>query len=130
MPRKLFTSESTDINREGRPQGSMNKHTRLIKEAFGMLLQDNLDNLALWLTQVAEKDPKAALEVVMRMSERFVPKLSQQAITDAEGGDIFKNVSFNFGPPIDSTLRLQDPRDYDDYQDEDEGFDINNLDRS
>ena len=103
-----FTSDDPRINREGRARGSMNKYTKQIKEAFGLLLENNLDNLSQWLEQVAAEDPKAALDIMMKMSERFVPKLSQQALTDGEGGDLFKNVRFEFGPPIDSDQREED----------------------
>ena len=52
----------------------------MIKEAFAHLLEDNLDNMSRWLAQVSHDDPKSALDIMMRMSERFVPKLSQQAL--------------------------------------------------
>ena len=84
-------------NPEGRKKGSMNKYTKQTKEAFGLLLEGNLENLSLWLEQVAMDDPKAAMDIVIKLSERFVPRLSQQQITDGEGGDLFKNISFKFG---------------------------------
>ena len=40
-------------NPEGRKKGSMNKYNKQIKEAFGQLLEGNLDNLSLWLSEVA-----------------------------------------------------------------------------
>lgn len=93
------------INRDGRKKGTMNRYTKQIKEAFGMLLEGNLDNLSIWLAQVAADDPKAALDIMMRMSERFVPKLKQTEITGADGEDLFKNVKFDFGPPVDDDQR-------------------------
>ena len=84
-------------NPEGRKKGSQNKYTKQTKEAFGLLLEGNLDNLSIWLAQVAADDPKAAMDIVIKLSERFVPRLSQQQITDGEGGDLFKNISFKFG---------------------------------
>ena len=93
------------INREGRKPGTQNKYTKQIKEAFGMLLEGNLDNLSIWLAQVAADDPKAALDIMMRMSERFVPKLKQTEITGADGEDLFKNIRFDFGPSIDDEQR-------------------------
>lgn len=96
------------INREGRKRGSQNKYTKQIKEAFGMLLEGNLDNLSIWLAQVAAEDPKGALDIMMRMSERFVPKLKQTEITGADGEDLFKNVKFDFGPSIDDTEKREE----------------------
>ncbi len=84
-------------NPDGRRKGSQNKYTKQVKEAFGLLLEGNLDNLSIWLAQVAADDPKAAMDIVIKLSERFVPRLSQQQITDGEGGDLFKNIQFKFG---------------------------------
>ena len=93
---------------EGRKPGSQNKYTKQIKEAFGLLLEGNLDNLSRWLEAVAAEDPKAALDIMMRMSERFVPKLRSTEITGADGEDIFKGLQFRFGPPIDSPEREEE----------------------
>ena len=93
-------------NPEGRKKGSMNKYNKQIKEAFGQLLEGNLDNLSLWLSEVAADNPKEALDIMLRMSERFVPKLRSTEITGGE--DLMKNVKFNFGPPVDSDQREQE----------------------
>lgn len=96
-------------NPEGRKKGSQNKYTKQVKEAFGMLLENNLDNLSMWLADVAADDPKAALDIMMRMSERFVPKLRSTEITGADGEDLFAKVKFNFGPSVnDEENRVQD----------------------
>ena len=104
-------------NPNGRPKGSMNHYTKKTKEAFGMLLNDNLDNLSMWLADVAADDPKEALKIVMALSERFVPKLSQQQLTDADGENLLKGLTFKFGP----TLEERDETNYDD-------LDITNID--
>ena len=88
-------------NPEGRKKGSQNKYTKQTKEAFGMLLAGNLNNLSAWLEAVAAEDPKEALKIIMALSERFVPKLSQQALTDADGENLLKGIKFNFGPTLD-----------------------------
>jgi hypothetical protein len=88
-------------NPNGRPKGSVNHYTKQTKEAFGMLLEGNLDNLSAWLEQVAADDPKEALKIVMALSERFVPKLSQQQLTDGDGESLLKGLQFNFGPTLE-----------------------------
>ena len=88
-------------NPAGRKPGAPNHYTKKAKEAFAMLLDDNLDNLSIWLSQVASEDPKEALKIVMSLSERFIPKLSSQALTDADGENILKGLTFKFGQPID-----------------------------
>ncbi len=88
-------------NPAGRKKGSQNKYTKQTKEAFGMLLEGNLENLSTWLEQVAADDPKEALKIIMALSERFVPKLSQQQLTDSDGESLLKGLTFNFGPTLD-----------------------------
>jgi hypothetical protein len=68
-----------------------------MKAAFGYLIEGNLDRMTEWLDQIAEQDPKAAMDIIIRLSERFVPKLSQQQLTNGDGGDLFKNIQFRFG---------------------------------
>lgn len=87
-------------NPEGRKKGSQNKYTKQTKEAFGMLLEGNLDNLSTWLEAVAADDPKEALKIIMALSERFVPKLSQQQLTDGDGENLLKGLTFNFGETL------------------------------
>ena len=90
-----FKKGDPNINRAGR--SGPNHATKQIKEAFAMLLDENLDSMSTWLaTSCRMTDPKAAMELMIKLSERFVPKLSQQALTGAEGTDLFKNVAFQF----------------------------------
>ena len=101
-----FKKDDPNINRKGR--SGPNNATKQIKAAFSLLLENNLDEMGRWLIQVSHDDPKAALDIMIKLSERFVPKLSQQALTNEDGSDLFKNVAFNFGPPTDSDQREQD----------------------
>lgn len=106
-----FRGGDKNINRAGKPKGATNHTTRQVKEAFGKLLEGNLDAMTLWLSDIAADDPAKAFDLMIRLSERFVPRLAQTQITDGDGGDIFKNVSFNFGSPIDSPDRDQENPD-------------------
>jgi len=88
-------------NPNGRKKGRQNNYTIKAKEAFAMLLDNNLDNLSIWLSQVASEDPKEALKIVMSLSERFIPKLSSQALTDADGDNLLKGLTFKFGDTLE-----------------------------
>lgn len=87
-------------NLNGRPKGAANRITAELREAFAMLLENNLEQYEIWLAQVAADDPAKALDLAMKISERFVPMLSRQEITGKDGEDLFKNVKFKFGDDI------------------------------
>jgi hypothetical protein len=113
-------------NPNGRPKGAQNEVAKDIKEAFAQLLQNNVPQLEEWIARVGERDPAKALEIYTKISERFVPQLSRQEITGADGKELFQNVSFNFitadEPDTDTeqlpTLQIseQDPEGYTQYE--------------
>jgi|688.fasta_scaffold26119_9 molecular chaperone DnaK (HSP70) len=108
MPNPAWVPGMTGTNPNGRPKGASNKTTIKIKEAYQRLVEHNLDNMTDWLEQVADEDPKEALELVLKLSEYVIPKLARQEVTGADGDDLFKNVTFEFGPDInDDVNRLQ-----------------------
>jgi hypothetical protein len=90
----MFTSENNPG--KGRPVGVGNKTTTQIQEAYQKLLEDNLDNMTLWLGKIAEKDPARATELMLKLSEYILPKLARQEVVGNDGEDLFKNVSFTF----------------------------------
>lgn len=64
----------------GSRKGKPNKATKEIREAFKLLVEDNLPNMKVWLSDVAEEDPEKALNIILKMSEFIVPKLQRQEI--------------------------------------------------
>ena len=83
-------------NPSGRIPGSKNKIQDEVKQGFAKLLENKIPELESWLTRVAERDPAKALEIFTKISERFLPQLSRQEVTGADGKDLFSNVTFNF----------------------------------
>lgn len=81
----------------GRTKGVPNSTTKEIKEAYQMLVENNLDNMSKWLADVAGDDPKQALELMLKLSEYMIPKLARQEIVGNEGEDLFKNITLKFG---------------------------------
>lgn len=61
----------------GREQGTPNKITKDVKEAFQMLVESNLDNLNTWLLQIATKDPAKAMSLIIDIAEFILPKLAK-----------------------------------------------------
>ena len=110
-----FKGGDENINRNGRPVGSQNNATKLMKQAFAMLVENNLPNMETWLVEIAANDPSMAMDIIIRLSERFVPALARTELTAADGEDIFKSLKFGFGPSLDSPERIQEleESDYD-----------------
>ena len=108
-----FRGGDHNINRAGRTVGTKNNSTKMIKEAYAMLVENNLENMSGWLNEIAANDPKAAMELVIKLSERFVPALARTELTAADGEDIFKSLKFGFGPALDSPERIQEIEDTD-----------------
>lgn len=90
-------------NPNGRPKGAKNKKTQQIREAYQKLTEDNLDNMNLWLAQIAAEDPAKAMQLLLNLSEYIIPKLARQELVGNDGEDLFKNVKFEFGPDINDT---------------------------
>lgn len=84
-------------NPNGRPKGAANKISEDIKEAFAMVLENRLPDLNRWLGQVAQDDPAKAIDLMIKLSNRFLPELARTEITGKDGEDLFKNIRFDFG---------------------------------
>ena len=100
-----FTKNDPRINREGRI--GPNNSTKMMKEAFAMLVENNLPNLNIWIAQIAAEDPAKAMDLIIKLSERFVPALARTEVTGADGQELFKQITFQFGPALDSAERIQ-----------------------
>lgn len=87
-------------NPNGRPKGAKNKKTEAIREAYQKLTENNLDNMTIWLSQIASEDPAKAMDMMLRLSEYIIPKLARTELTGNDGDDLFKNIKFEFGPDI------------------------------
>ena len=92
--------EGQSGNPNGRAKGKPNKTTKEIREAYQKLVEDNLTNMTKWLGEVAMQNPEKAMELMLKLSEYMIPKLARQEVTGADGADLFKNIKFEFGTPI------------------------------
>lgn len=73
---------------KGRPPGSPNKSTKAFRDTITKMLDDNKDNVAIWLAKVAETDPAKALDLLAKLAEYAAPKLSRTEHTGEEGGPV------------------------------------------
>ena len=115
-----WTKGQESPNPNGRPVGSKNKATQKIRVAYQKLTEENLENMTVWLNQIAADNPKEAMEMMLKLSEYVLPKLQRQEITGADGEDLFQNIRFEFGPSVNSQDRDQTivggPLDIDDLE--------------
>jgi len=84
-------------NHNGRPKGSKNKNTAVVRQAFQNLVEMNLDNMSLWLANVAADNPEKAFKLLIDLSEYVLPKMSRTELTAKDGADLFKDMKFEFG---------------------------------
>ena len=87
-------------NPGGRPKGSKNRNTQLIREAYQKLTEDNLLNMSMWIQQIAADNPEKAFKLMLEMSEFVLPKLNRTELTGNNGDDLFKSLTFEFGPSV------------------------------
>jgi hypothetical protein len=64
-------------NPNGRPKGGENKVTTEIRQAYADLIHGNLDNITLWLQEVAERDPQKAIDLLIKLSPFVLPKKTE-----------------------------------------------------
>lgn len=83
----------------GRPKGSPNKATKAFRDTVTKLLEDNADNVSVWLTAVAQDDPAKALDLMSKLAEYATPKLARTDNTHSgvDGGPIQHAVKVKFG---------------------------------
>ena len=87
-------------NPGGRPRGATNKVTRDIRSAYQQLVEFNLENMSLWLADIAADNPEKAFELMIKLSEYVIPKMQRTEVTGKDGADLFKELKFDFGPNI------------------------------
>lgn len=103
----------------GRIEGTKNRVTQNIRKAYQDLVEGNLDNMSAWIGQIAAENPKDAMEIMIKLSEYVIPRLARTELTGANGEDVFKNVTFQFGPSVNSDQRNQEtlpPSDIEDLE--------------
>lgn len=84
---------------KGRPKGATNKATKAFRETVTKLLEDNSDNVSIWLTEVAAEDPGKALDLMAKLAEYATPKLARTDNTHSgtDGGPMQHSVKLSFG---------------------------------
>lgn len=84
----MAAEPGNNYNPNGRPKGAVNETTRKIKEVFSNILEGREGELNNALNQLRDTNPRAYLELYVKISERFVGPVSRQVLEDNEGNSI------------------------------------------
>lgn len=78
-----FTKETASkAGKKSSRKNVPNKTTAEIREAYQMLVENNLDKMSTWLNKVAKDDPARALDIIHKFSDYLLPKLNRTEIED------------------------------------------------
>lgn len=83
----------------GRAKGTPNKVTQEFRQTVKQLLEDNAENVGVWLRQVAEGHgdnkpaPDKALDLLAKLAEFAAPKLARHEHTGKDGGPMVVSAS-------------------------------------
>lgn len=80
-------------NRQGRPKGVPNKVTSEIRDVYKEIIENNRDNIPIWLEKVAKDNPDRALNFIIKLSEYVVPKLQNVELSKPET-PVIKGITF------------------------------------
>ena len=72
-----FQKGDSNINKLGRPKGSLNRSTEQMKLTLARAVNNTLDTITTDLEKIRKKDPERAIELALKLMEYTLPKLSR-----------------------------------------------------
>jgi ribosomal protein L29 len=85
-------------NPAGRPKGATDKAKTEIREMYQQVIENNLSNVEIWLSNIAEDNPAKALDLMLRLSEFCLPKLKAMEIKADTNDQTIVVIPPNFTP--------------------------------
>jgi len=76
----------------GRKKGTPNKTTKEIKEAFELIVDNNLNNIDEWIKNIADDNPEKAINIILKFAEYVLPKLNKTEYTETKD-DEYENLT-------------------------------------
>ena len=75
-------------NPAGRPPGNPNRTTTMVRELFASILEAEQDNFRDALERLRVESPKEYVQVLTKLSQKFLPDLTVTALQNADGSNI------------------------------------------
>ena len=86
--RKHLFQPGQSGNPAGRPPGNPNRTTQIVRKLFADILENEQENFKAALEQLRVDNPKDYIAVMTKLSQKFLPDLTQTALTNADGSNI------------------------------------------
>jgi hypothetical protein len=84
---------------KGRPKGAINRSTEMMKVSIARATNKVLDNLPAIMEDMMKKDPKAAVDIALKMLEFHLPKQSRVEMK-AEVNQRIESINVNIAQKI------------------------------
>lgn len=75
-------------NPNGRPKGTPNQTTTMVRNLFAQILENEQENFKAALEQLRVSSPKDYVQVMTKLSQRFLPEMTATALSNADGSNI------------------------------------------
>ena len=72
----------------GRPPGLPNKTTQMVRQLFADILESEQDNFRAALEQLRLESPKDYVQVMTKLSQKFLPDMTTTILQNADGSNI------------------------------------------
>ena len=84
----MAAEPQNNYNPAGRGKGNVNKITMKTRELFAQILEEEQNNFIEALDKVRKTNPKEYVQIMIKISERFVPAVSKHELTGADGEEL------------------------------------------
>lgn len=75
-------------NPNGRPPGNPNRTTQIVRELFAQILESEQENFKAALEQLRVNSPKDYVQVMTKLSQRFLPEMTTTQLAGIDGQPI------------------------------------------
>ena len=75
-------------NPMGRPKGSPNQTTAMVRQLFADILENEQENFKEALERLRQESPKEYVMVLTKLSQKFLPDMTTTILQNADGSNI------------------------------------------